>query len=66
MAVHAFAQASLAILGNQARLVVLRDEIVQVMVRFHDDITAASAITAAGTSLGPILLTLERDGALPP
>ena len=61
MAVHAFAQAELAVLRDEARLVVLGDEVVQVVVGFEDDVAAAPAVAAAGPALGPILLALEGD-----
>src|SRR5207244_5160678 len=63
MAVHAFAQTGLAVLGDEPRLVILRDEIVQVMIRFQDHVTATSAIAATGSAFWTILLALEGDAA---
>src|ERR1041385_7350861 len=45
--VHAPAPAALAVLREQLWLVILRDEFVEVVVRFEDDIAAASAVAAA-------------------
>jgi hypothetical protein len=61
MAVHAFAQPALAILGDQTRLIILSDQIIKIVIGFEDYIAAASPIAAAWPPLGPILLTLERD-----
>ena len=62
--IHAFAQAHGAVLCNQARLIILRDEIVKVVVGFQDHLAAAAAVAAAGSSLGTILLALERHATL--
>ena len=61
MAVHAIAHAELAVLRNEARLVVLGNEVVQVVVGFEDDARATPAVTATRPALGTILLTLESD-----
>jgi hypothetical protein len=63
MPIHPFAQASLAILRNKARLVVLRDEVVQVVVCFQNDVAASTAIASAWPTLRPILLTLKCHAA---
>ena len=63
MAVHAIAHAESAILRDEARLVILGDEVVQVVVGFEDDVAAAPAVAAAGPALGTILLALEGDAA---
>ena len=47
--------------GDEPRLVVLGDEIIQVVVGFEDDVAAAPAIAAAGAAFGPELLPLESD-----
>jgi len=52
-----------AFLGNQARLVVLRDEIVQIVIRFENHVPAAAAVAAAGPALGTIFLTLKGNTA---
>jgi len=43
--VHALAQAVPAVLGNEARLVILLDEIVEVVVGLEDDAAAARVFT---------------------
>jgi hypothetical protein len=51
-AVHAFAQAWLSVLRDQAGRVELGDEIVQIMVGLQNDIAASAAIAAAGAAFG--------------
>jgi hypothetical protein len=51
----------LAVLGYEARLIILSDEIVEVVIRFKDDIPAAPAITPAWTALGPEFFALKSD-----
>jgi len=63
MTIHALAEAALAFGGNQSRLVVLSDEIVEVMVGLKDHIPTASAVAAARPALGDILLALKGDTA---
>ena len=52
MAIHAFAQAAVAIGGDQARDVILLNQVVEVVIGLEDDAAAASAVAAAGTALG--------------
>ena len=52
-----------AVLGDEARLIILRDEIVQVVVGLQNDAAAAPAVAAAGAALGDIGLAMERDTA---
>ena len=61
MSVHSFAETELAILRNESRLIVLRDQIVQVMVRFENDFASATAVTAIWSAFGTILLAAECD-----
>jgi hypothetical protein len=61
--IHALAQAVLAVLGDEARLIILRDEIVQVVVGLEDDAAAAPAVAAARPALGHEGLAMERDAA---
>ena len=61
MAVHAIAHAESAVLRDEARLIILGDEIVQVVVGFEDHVAAAPAVAAAGSALRTILLALEGD-----
>src|SRR5262245_28901759 len=63
MTVHALAQAALPFLSNQTRLIILRDEVIQVVVGLQNHIASATAIATAGSSLGTILLSLERHAA---
>jgi hypothetical protein len=63
MAVHAITHAESAVRRDEARLIVLGDEVVQVMVGYENDAAAATAVAAARPSLGAILLALEGDTA---
>ena len=65
MAVHPFAQAVLAFLREESRLVILRDEIVQIVVGLQNDVAPAPAIAAGGAAFGPGRFTEESDTALP-
>src|SRR5205823_6234856 len=51
--VHAFAHAVLTVLRKEPRLVVLRDEVVQVMVRLQNHVAAVPAVTAGRAAFGP-------------
>jgi predicted neutral ceramidase superfamily lipid hydrolase len=64
MSVHAFAHAEFAILREQSRLVILRDEIVEVVVRLQNHVTALPAVASVRTSFGTILLAPESHAAL--
>ena len=63
MAVHALAHAAFADRRDEARDIILPDEIVQVVVGLQDDAAAASAIAAARAALGDVSLAMERDTA---
>ena len=63
-AVHAFAQAHYAVLRQQAGLIILGDEVVEVVIGFQDHLAAAAAVAAARPPLRAIFLTLEGDAAL--
>jgi len=64
VAVHALAKARFAGLGDEARLIILGDEVVEIVVGFEDDVAAASAVAAAGSALRTILFALESDAPL--
>jgi hypothetical protein len=66
MTIHAFAQAGLAILRDDAWVVVLRDEIVQIVVRLKEHIAAAPAVAAIWATFGTILLTPESNATFSP
>ena len=61
MPIHPVAHAELTILSEQARLIILRDQVIQVVVGFENHIAAASAITSARSTFGTILFALECD-----
>ena len=61
--IHAFAHAAFADFGDQARHVVLLDEIVQVVVSLEDNAAAAATVAAAGAALGDIRFAMERNTA---
>jgi hypothetical protein len=48
---------------NEARLIILRDEIVQVVVGLKDDAAAAPAVAAARPALGHEGFAMKRDAA---
>src|SRR5690242_18490465 len=64
MTVHALAHDGFAILCDQARLVVLGDKIVQVVIGLQNDAAAASAVAAAGAALGDVSFAMKCDAAL--
>ena len=64
MAVHTLAHARLAVPGDEPRDIVLRDEIVEVVVRLQRHVAAAPAVAAAGPALGDVGLAMEGDAAL--
>src|SRR5882724_7462546 len=63
MTVHALAHAAVTGFGDEARDVILLDEIVEVVVGLEDDAAAASAVATAGAALGDVSLAMERDTA---
>ena len=63
MAVHALAQAGLADLGDEARLIILGDEVIEVVVGLQNHAAAAPAVAAAGPALGDEGFAMERDTA---
>ena len=63
MAVHALALAAFADRRDEARDVILADEIVQVVVGLQNHAAAASAVAAARAALGDVSLAVERDTA---
>lgn len=52
MPVHPFAHAELATLGEQAGLIELGDEVVEVVIRFEDHVATTSTIATFGLPLG--------------
>src|SRR6187399_2805701 len=65
MAIHAFSHAALSNLRNQPRLVILRDQIVQVVVGLQNHAATATAVAAARTALRNISLAMESHRAFP-
>jgi hypothetical protein len=63
VSVHAFAKALLAAFGNEAGLVVLGDEVVEVAVGLEDDAAAEAAVAAAGAAFGGEGFAAEGDAA---
>ena len=64
MTVHALAHAVFAVGREQARDVILLDEIVEVVVGLENDAAAAAAVAAAGAALGHERFAVKGDGAL--
>src|SRR5207244_1094074 len=65
VAVHPFAHAVLAFLGNEPRLIILGDEVVQVVVGLQNHVAPAPAVAAGRAALGPGRFTEEGDAAFP-
>ena len=63
MTVHALAHARVAARRDEARDVILADEIIEVVVGLQDDAAAAPAVAAARPALGDVSLAMERDAA---
>jgi hypothetical protein len=61
MSIHSFAEAWFAVFREETRLIELVDEVVEVVVGLEDDIPSATAVTAAGSSLGTVRLPEEGD-----
>ena len=61
--IHAFAHPGFAGLGNQSRAEILRDEIVEIVIRPQNDVATAPAIAATGTAFRHVGLAVERDAA---
>src|SRR5436305_14891898 len=61
--VHPFSQTIRTILGDQARLVILRNEIVGIVIGFENDIATAPAIAATGAAFGPVFFPLKGNAA---
>ena len=64
MTVHAFAHAAFATERDEARDIILLDEIVQVVVGLKNHAAAATAVAAARPALGDVSLAMKRDRAL--
>jgi hypothetical protein len=63
--VHAFAQPRFALFGEETRLVILSDQIIEVVVGLQKDAPSATAIATARTAFGPKGLASEGDAAFP-
>jgi hypothetical protein len=63
MAVHAFAHAGIAFLGDEAGDIILLDEVIEIVVCAEDDAAAATAVAAAGTAFRDVGFAMERDAA---
>ena len=61
--IHAFAEARLAVLGDEAGLIILPDEVVEVVVGLKYDIAAPATVAAAGPAFRAVFLTLKGDAA---
>jgi len=64
--IHAFAETGFTALGEEARLEMLGDEVVEIVIGLQDDIAAATAVAAAGTTLGAIGFTEKGHTAFTP
>src|SRR5438876_9513550 len=64
MAIHAFAHPGLAFLGNEPRLIILSDQIVEVMVGLQNHVSTAATVASAGSAFGAIFLSLEGHATL--
>jgi hypothetical protein len=61
MTIHAFTHAGFAFLRNEPRLIILRDEVIQVVIRLQNHAAAAPTVAAAGAALGNVRFAMERD-----
>lgn len=61
-AVHALAHAPLTAFGDEAGLVELIDEVVEVVIGLEDDVATPAAVPAAGAALGAEGFAEECDG----
>ena len=52
--IHAFAEAGFTSLGEEARLEMLGDEVIEIVIGLEDDIAAATAVATTGATLGAI------------
>jgi hypothetical protein len=59
MTVHAFALACFTILSQETRIVILMNQIVKVVIRPEDDVTAATAVPPLGPPFGDKRLAVK-------
>ena len=52
MSIHSLAHTRFAEFGNEARLVILPDQIVQIMIRFENHIATTPAVAATRAATG--------------
>jgi hypothetical protein len=64
--IHAFAHASLAVLSDQAGLIILCNQVVEIVIGLENNVTAPPAIAAAGPALWPEFFPLKSHTALSP
>jgi hypothetical protein len=65
-AIHAFAEAGFTSLGEQARLEMLGDEVIEIVIGLEDDIAAATAVAATGATLGAVRFAEKCHATLTP
>ena len=65
MAVHALSHPGFARFGDQTRIIILGDKVVEIMVGLKDDIAATTAIAAAGPAFRAKRFPQERHAAFP-
>jgi hypothetical protein len=63
-AIHSFAQAGMAFFGEQSRLEMLSDEVIEVVIGLKNDIATASAIAATGSAFGAVGFSEKGDTTL--
>ena len=61
MPVHSFAETLLSIFGNEPRLIILRNQIVEIVICFENDLATAAAVPAIGPAFRTILLATEGN-----
>src|SRR5687767_5683321 len=62
-AIHPFAHPALAVLGDEAGLIKLRNEIIEIVVGLKNDVAATTAVATAGPAFGHKRFPMKRHGA---
>ena len=63
VAVAAAAHSELAFFGDEAGLIELREQVVQIVIGLEDNIASAAAVAAAGAAFGNECFAMKRDAA---
>ena len=61
--IHSLAHPILAVLGYEARLIILADQVIQVVIGLKDHLATPSAVAPAGTAFGDESLPMKGHAA---